>query len=93
MKFQVGDRVVLISEYADIHYCQNTDLPQGSTGTVCHVNENRIGVDWDGFTDGHDCDGHSKSNIYGSGYYVDDDELELIFLCENDAEVDISSLL
>ena len=90
MKFQIGDRVVLISEYADIHHFQNTYLPQGSTGTVCYVKEHRVGVDWDGFTDGHDCDGRLPGN---SGYYVDDDELDLIFKIDEDSSIDIESLV
>ena len=90
MKFQIGDRVVLISEYADFKWGGNEALPRGSTGTVCDVDGNRIGVDWDGYNNGHDCGGLLPSR---SGWYVDDDELDLIFLCENDAEVDISSLL
>lgn len=90
MKFQIGDRVVLISESADFRWGGNEALPRGSTGTVCDVDGNRIGVDWDGYNNGHDCGGLLPSR---SGWYVDDDELDLIFLCENDAEVDISSLL
>ena len=90
MKFQIGDRVVLISESADFRWGGNEALPRGSTGTVCDVDGNRIGVDWDGYNNGHDCGGLLPSR---SGWYVDDDELELVFLCENDAEVDISSLL
>ena len=90
MKFQIGDRVVLISESADFRWGGNEALPRGSTGTVCDVSGNRIGVDWDGYNNGHDCGGLLPSR---SGWYVDDDELDLIFLCENDAEVDISSLL
>lgn len=90
MKFQIGDRVVLISESADFRWGGNEALPRGSTGTVCDVDGNRIGVDWDGYNNGHDCGGLLPSR---SGWYVDDDELDLIFLCENDTEVDISSLL
>lgn len=90
MKFQIGDRVVLISESADFRWGGNEALPRGSTGTVCDVDGNRIGVDWDGYNNGHDCGGLLPSR---SGWYVDDDELDLIFLCENDAEVDIASLL
>lgn len=90
MKFQIGDRVVLISKYADFRWGGNEALPRGSTGIVCDVDGNRIGVDWDGYNKGHDCAGRLQGR---SGWYVDDDELDLIFLCENDAEVDISSLL
>lgn len=90
MKFQIGDRVVLISESADFRWGGNEALPRGSTGTVCDVDGNRIGVDWDGYNNGHDCGGLLPSR---SGWYVDDDELDLIFLCENDTDVDISSLL
>lgn len=48
MDFQIGDRVVLISEYADFRSCRKHDLPRGSIGTVCDVDHPRIGVDWDG---------------------------------------------
>ena len=90
MKFQIGDRVVLISEYADFKWGGNEALPRGSTGTVCDVSGNRIGVDWDGYNNGHDCGGLLPSS---SGWYVDDDELELIFQVDEDSSVNISVLL
>lgn len=90
MKFQIGDRVVLISEYADFKWGGNEALPRGSTGTVCDVDGNRIGVDWDGYNNGHDCGGLLPSR---SGWYVDDDELELIFQVDEDSSVNISVLL
>ena len=90
MKFQIGDRVILVSEYADFSCCRNEELPRGSTGTVCDVSGNRIGVNWDGYNNGHNCDGRLPSN---SGWYVDADELELIFEVDEDSSVDIESLL
>ena len=90
MKFQIGDRVVLISEYADFKWGGNEALPRGSTGTVCDVDGNRIGVDWDGYNHGHNCGGLLPSR---SGWYVDDDELELVFKIDEDSSVDIESLL
>lgn len=81
MDFQIGDRVVLISEYADFRSCRKHDLPRGSIGTVCDVDHPRIGVDWDGCTNGHKCDGRLSSD---SGWYVDDDELEPLFLIDDD---------
>ena len=72
MDFQIGDRVVLISEYADFRGCRKHDLPRGSIGTVCDVDHHRIGVDWDGCTNGHNCDGRLSSD---SGWYVDDDRV------------------
>lgn len=90
MKFQIGDRVVLISESADFNCGGNEELPRGSTGTVCDVSGNRIGVDWDGYNNGHDCGGLLPSR---SGWYVDDDELELVFKVDEDSSVDISALL
>lgn len=90
MKFQIGDRVVLISESADFNCSGNEELPRGSTGTVCDVDGNRIGVDWDGYNNGHDCGGLLPSR---SGWYVDDDELELVFKIDEDSSVDIESLL
>lgn len=90
MKFQIGDRVVLISESADFSCGGNEELPRGSTGTVCDVAGNRIGVDWDGYNNGHDCDGRLPSD---SGWYVDADELELIFKVDEDSHLDIDALL
>ena len=90
MKFQIGDRVVLISESADFNCGGNEELPRGSTGTVCDVDGNRIGVDWDGYNKGHDCAGRLQGR---SGWYVDDDELELVFKVDEDSSVDISALL
>ena len=90
MKFQIGDRVVLISEYADFSWGGNVELPRGSTGAVCDVDRNRIGVDWDGYNNGHNCDGRLPSN---SGWYVNADELELIPKVDEDSSIDISVLL
>ena len=81
MDFQIGDRVVLISEYADFRGICNEYLPRGSIGTVCSVNHPHIGVDWDKCTNGHNCDGRLSSD---SGWYVDDDELEPLFPIDDD---------
>ena len=90
MDFQIGDRVVLISEYADFSWGGNVELPRGSTGTVCDIDRNRIGVDWDGYNNGHDCAGHLPSR---SGWYVYADELALMFEIDEDSSIDIESIL
>ena len=92
MKFQIDDRVVLVSEFADYEFCRNKNLPRGSTGTVCEVaSRDRIGVSWDNYTDGHNCDGSIIDSAPGSGYYVD--ACELAPLDEENTEINIETLL
>ena len=95
MKFQIGDRVILISEYADYDACCNEDLPRGSTGTVCEIANDgkRIGVSWDNFTDGHDCDGSIADSAPNSGYYVEAWEVEVIEQVAENVFFDLDSLL
>lgn len=94
MKFQIGDRVILISEFADYEFCRNEDLPKGSTGMVCEIAyPDRIGVSWDNYHGGHDCDGSITDSAPGSGFYVDAAELALIVEDAEDTSVDIDSLL
>ena len=45
------------------------------TGTVVSTFGNRIGVSWDGYTNGHDCNTRCK---HPTGWYVNADDLEVI---------------
>ena len=71
-KFQVGDRVRIISDH-------NTSRFQiGDTGTVCNVlddNSCNIGVASDAPSGGHHCDGTCQM---GYGWWVPRRHLELI---------------
>ena len=73
--FQVGDRVVYTSDslYGNIK--------GGDTGVVCVVEGSDfnpdwmlVGVRWDRYVEGHDCDGNCD---YGFGWNVTNDEIEL----------------
>lgn len=95
MRFTVGDRVVLVSEFADIRTGGNRAIPRGSVGTVAkNSSDVRIGVSWDGFYDGHDCDGRLNGDLRNSGWFVDASELELLVDSpQEDYSVDIGMLL
>ena len=43
------------------------------SGVVVHINGNRIGVDWDGFGEGHTCGNRCQANC---GWYVDSSTLK-----------------
>ena len=69
--FECGDRVVLIVD-EDIDGL----LIQGQVGTVCDVGNDRIGVRWDDEMErAHVCGGTCDDK---HGWYVDEDEIELI---------------
>ena len=92
MEFQVGDRVVLITQFAG---GQRNVLPEGATGTIVHIIDDswpQIGVCWDVEPKaGHDCMNHCK---YGYGWFVCEDEIEIVYESEDDVdEVNIGSLL
>lgn len=75
--FNVGDDV----EYS---YGFNYDgISNGMTGKVVHLyGDSWIGVSWDGFNKGHNCEGHTKDC---SGYYVPAERLQLsIISLENE---------
>lgn len=92
MEFQVGDRVVLITQFAGE---QKNVLPEGATGTIVHITDDSwppIGVSWAVKPKaGHDCMNHCK---YGYGWFVCEDEIEIVSESEDDVdEVNIGSLL
>ena len=73
--FQVGDRVVYTAD------SWNDNIEIGDTGVVCTVEGGDynpdwmlIGVRWDKYVEGHDCDGHCE---FGFGWNVTSDEIEL----------------
>lgn len=73
--FKVGDRVRLLVEEPD----GNPDLQIDSLGTVCAIDDlgfSQVGVSWDDEIHG----GHGCNNTcdYGHGWYVDDNEIELL---------------
>jgi len=67
--FKVGDRVECVEGYEGI--------TKGMTGIVVRESNSTIyfGVQWDGFQEGHDCDGNAKT---GTGWYVPPRCLSLI---------------
>ena len=71
-QLEVGDRVELIKVVDRIH------LQIGDKGTVVQIaNQDKpaIGVEWDKYIDGHDCDNYSKN---GSGWYVNKFNIKVI---------------
>ena len=73
--FQVGDRVVYTSDSL------SDNLKVGDTGVVCTVEGSDfnpdwmlVGVRWDRYVEGHDCDGNCD---FGFGWNVTNDEIEL----------------
>lgn len=94
MKFQIGDRVVLVSECADINHTPNHNIPHWSTGTIVDVlRDSRYGVSFDGCKSGHHCRNRLTGDKSRSGYYVDEEELALIDQVAEDVFVNIDSLL
>lgn len=72
VKFQVGDRVVLLVDHPD----NNNYLVAGCTGTVCKVFTSipdTFGVDWDDDIEGHSCDGTCNDR---HGWNVDVGDIE-----------------
>lgn len=95
MKFQIGDRVRLVSECADINHTPNSGIPCGSTGTIIDImHEGRYGVSFDGCTSGHHCRHRLTGDKCKSGYYVSEFELEFECAYEpDDSHLNIASLL
>lgn len=68
MKFRIGQIVVGVNgNFRDCGKGKVVHLPESD------VFEGRIGVEWERFKWGHNCDGHCK---HGMGYYCKDDEIE-----------------
>ena len=105
--FAVGDRVACLVDYPS----GNVDIVTGDLGTVvCGAvwDDNRILVEWDNFTNGHDGDFGDTGDVYcgcgedglptgsTSGWFLECDEIEL-FECTGDlngsGEVDVNDLL
>lgn len=83
-EFRNGDRVRLLVD----HPGSNAILVSGATGTVCHFparRPNRVGVCWDKFTNGHDCNGGCED---GCGWYVDCGEIEVDTMGDGDIVCD-----
>lgn len=78
--FEIDDRVECILDHPD----DNNDIVSGCIGTICQLDDGRIGVCWDKrVARGHDCDGNCTD---GHGWYV---ECEYIRVIETgDFEVD-----
>lgn len=62
-KFKVGDRVRLKIDVSD-----SSLLKKGRVGVVCDLDDYLVGVAFDNFTEGHNCDNTAPS---GTGWYVD----------------------
>lgn len=61
MKFNIGDRVQCIAE---------NECCYGLKGTVVNILNGCYGVKWDGFKQGHDCDGVLKGKDDKAGWFV-----------------------
>ena len=61
--FKAGDKVTCTKSTGDA--CEVFGL----SGVVVHVNGDRVGVAWDGYSDGHTCDNRCQPNC---GWYVSD---------------------
>lgn len=63
-RYQIGDRVEAIVNNPD----ESDYIMVGDTGTVCDIDGDHVGVDWDNeLGEGHDCSGNCE---YGHGWYV-----------------------
>lgn len=69
--FKVGDRVRSTVDYPG----NNENIVRGDTGTVVHCEDDIAFVEWDGFVNGHDCDGYGNVE-FGYGWNVHFDEIE-----------------
>lgn len=69
--FEVGDRVTVLEEYGTVGYGDETSYKErtGLSGTVCVPADKytEVGIRFDEFMNGHDCDGHCK---LGYGWFV-----------------------
>ena len=59
--FKVGDKVTCTAATGDAYAVFRR------SGVVVHINGNRLGVDWDGFGEGHTCGNRCPQ---GRGWYV-----------------------
>ena len=59
--FKVGDKVTCTAATGDAYAVFRL------SGVVVHINGNRIGVAWDGYSDGHTCGNRCQPN---RGWYV-----------------------
>lgn len=78
-----GDRVRLLVDNPD----NNPYLHAGATGTVV-VCSKRAGVKWDDFRNGNALSGHLTGDECYSGWFVEDDMIELI--CADISDEDIA---
>ena len=78
-----GDRVRLLVDNPE----SNLYLHAGATGTVI-VCAKRAGVKWDDFRNGNSLSGHLTGDECHSGWFVDDDMIELI--CADISDEDIA---
>lgn len=69
MDFKIGDRVQCI---------ENSVRCQGLKGTVVKIEGAHYGVKWDGFNQGHDCDGVLKGKDDNAGWFVYGGYLKLL---------------
>lgn len=80
----VGAKVECMVDNPD----DNPDIVQGSSGTVCVVDDGapRIGVEWDfQLEGGHNCNGRCKQ---GYGWYVDISDVRVVEQISTEFEVD-----
>jgi len=67
-ELKIGDRVIM--------KCRHGSVGKDTTGTIKKIcDDTNVGIEFNDFNDGHDCDGSCK---YGTGYYVYKSEVELI---------------
>lgn len=65
--FKVGDKVTCVTTVGDAMQVY------GLSGVVVHQVGLRVGVAWQGFTNGHTCDNRCQTNC---GWYVDANSLK-----------------
>ena len=61
--FKVGDKVTCIKSTGDAYAVFEL------SGVVVHIDGDRVGVAWDGYSDGHTCGNRCQP---GRGWYVSD---------------------
>lgn len=82
--FNIGDRVEAVRDCPSL----NQNITSGMTGTVCRAgNKYSVGVCWDDYVKGHDCDGLCEM---GHGWYIRIDYIKLIQ--ESDFDFDAASI-
>jgi hypothetical protein len=70
MEYKNGDRVIIT------HYTGNTNIKAGDRGTVCNA---PMGICYDKFIGGHDCNGRCKG---GYGWYTSTSCFEKLKQCQ-----------